>query len=128
MTNKFDFNECGVCVNPNTPINYVDGINHYTIATCSPVVDEHVWIYGVSLHCYEQGFAFGGMMNTIHTYETEDKAINHALRYIKDYLERNIKLEKKHHPNSPFIRQANKMLTDVKKRLFNYMYVQPTLF
>ena len=125
---KFEFNECGVCINPNTPINYVDGTNHYSVTTCSPVVDEHVWIYGVSCFCYEQGFAFGGMMNTIHTYETEDKAIHQALREIREYLERNIKLEQKYHPGSPFIKQAKKMVKDIKKRLVNYMYIQPSLF
>lgn len=128
MMNKFEFNECGVCINPNTPINYVDGINHYTITTCSTTLNNDVWVYGLSLHCHEQGFAFGGGLFMKDSYTTEDKAINHALRYVKDYLEHNIKLDKKYHPNSPFIRQANKMLADVKKILFNYMYVQPTLF
>ena len=124
--NKFEFNECGVCVNPNTPVNYVDGINHYSVTTCEVATDT--WVFGVSCHCYEQGFAFGGMTNTIHTFETEDKAISHALRYVRGYLERNIKLEQEFHPESPFVKQAKKMLTDIKKRLADYMYVQPSLF
>ena len=51
--NKFEFNECGVCINPNTPINYVDGINHYSVTTCE--VADDTWVFGVSCHCYEQG-------------------------------------------------------------------------
>ena len=124
--NKFNFNECGVCIDPNTPINYVDGINHYSVTTCE--VADDTWVFGVSCHCYEQGFCYGGSINTPTTYETEGKAIHQALREIREYHERNIKLEQEYHPSSPFIKQAKKMVADIKKRLVNYMYIQPSLF
>lgn len=124
--NKFKFNECGVCVNPNAPINYVDGINHYSVTTCEVAADT--WVFGVSCYCYEQGFCYGGSTSTPTTYESEGKAIHHALREIREYLERNIELEKKYHPDSTFIKQAGKMVKDIKKRLVDVMYVQPTLF
>lgn len=124
--NKFEFNECGVCINPNIPINYADKINHYTITTCEVTPDE--WVFGASLHCYEQGFCYGGSINTPITFETEKKAVNKALREIKEYLERNITLDEEHDPKSPFIKQAKNMLKDVKKRLLDYMYIEQSLF
>lgn len=126
MRSKFEFNECGVCINPNTPISFTDSMNNYMVTTCE--VADGAWVFGVSLHCYEQGFAFGGSINTPTTYDTEEKAVNHALREIKEHLERNIKTEKNYHPGSPLIKQAGRMLADIKKRIVNYMYVQPTLF
>lgn len=119
---KFQFNEYGVCTNPNTPINYTDGMNHYTITTCE--VSPGAWIYGISCHCSDRGFGFGGFQGTPTKYDTEDKAIHHALREIREYLKHSIKTD----PHGSFAKPARKMVADIKKRLPNYMYVQPSLF
>lgn len=81
---EFEFNYCGVCVNPHLPISIRKGNSYLSILTAET---EKGWVYGFHVMCVDRGIG-GGCTLRGEFYITEDAAINHALRHVRQYLQR----------------------------------------
>lgn len=122
MIKKFLFNEFGVCKNPDkTEIG--SGIPHIEISTAYV---RGKWTYGVTYMLADRGGAFGTNLSNTNWFKTQEDAIEHALNWVKHWL--NVQIEQERKRNSPVCKSAAKILKEIENLLPKKRYVQLELF
>lgn len=115
---RFKFNDCGVCINPNIVAD-IKGKDYGVIITTAQVRGK--WTYGMRYRLPDRGGGWGGNLSSKYWFDSEQKALTHALEWIKGWLEKQL-------PDKTVAKQAQKLLKAVKELLPRQRYVQLELF
>ena len=123
MSKRYKFNEYGVCINPDESAKIGSGMTYIIITTA---LVRGKWTFGVRYALVDRGGCWGNNLSNPNWYGTQEAAITAALKWIKDWLQRQIKVEA--NKNNSVCKNANKLLTEIEKILPKQRYVQLDLF
>lgn len=123
MSKRYKFNECGVCINPDESAKIGSGMTYIIITTA---LVRGKWTFGIRYALVDRGGGWGNNLSNPNWYGTQEAAITSALKWIKDWLQRQIKVEA--NKNNSVCKNANKLLTEIEKILPKQRYVQLDLF
>ena len=130
---RFDFNENGVCMNPEKMVDFHDGKN-YLIVTVAELADGS-WAKGLDMRVETSGYLYSPSIGR-ERYESDREAVHAALMYVKEMLEEDIKYLEECElnddldlvDNSTAIRSRRRMLAAVRDKMEYYDPAQMTLF
>lgn len=123
MSKRYKFNEHGVCINPDESARIGSGMTCIIITTASV---RGKWTFGIRYTLVDRGGCRGNNLGNPNWYGTQEAAITAALKWMKDWLQRQIKDEAG--KNSSVCKNAGKLLAEIEKILPKQRYVQLDLF
>lgn len=82
MSERFKFNDCGVCVNPD--VSRI-GKNGVSIEIRTAVV-RGKWTWGILYMLADRGGSFGCNLSNKDWTDTQEESLQHALEWAKDWL------------------------------------------